>query len=152
MVAGSVKKLISLNKGLCHYCGNKTSVRSHVNDKYPTKDHIVPRAFGGANDISNYVLACARCNNKRGTTLFYCDCQDCNEKILDALYDPDTLNFIFSGIVKHNKPRIFKHEISNGKDWAVVIGAHRRNFYTYDEAVTFALTDSCVKDKDYGQD
>lgn len=30
------------------------------------KDHVVPRARGGSNDLSNLVLACNKCNQRKG--------------------------------------------------------------------------------------
>lgn len=34
-----------------------------------TKDHIIPKSKGGANDISNYQTMCERCNEEKGNRL-----------------------------------------------------------------------------------
>jgi hypothetical protein len=34
---------------------------------FPVADHVVPRSAGGADAIENLVLACASCNNYKGT-------------------------------------------------------------------------------------
>ncbi len=40
----------------CAYCGNPAS----------TIDHVLPRSRGGANEWTNTVAACGRCNNRKG--------------------------------------------------------------------------------------
>ncbi|HMN14944.1 MAG TPA: HNH endonuclease domain-containing protein [Bellilinea sp.] len=35
--------------------------------RYPEVDHVVPRARGGSNGLSNLVLACRECNRNKGT-------------------------------------------------------------------------------------
>ena len=44
----------------CQYCG-----RSYPREEL-TIDHVVPRSRGGASTWSNVVLACARCNARKG--------------------------------------------------------------------------------------
>lgn len=44
----------------CHWCGKPLTVLT------ATKDHRVPRCKGGANALTNLLLACKRCNHKRG--------------------------------------------------------------------------------------
>ncbi|WP_119730290.1 HNH endonuclease [Thermomonospora amylolytica] len=44
------------DRGLCGYCGK----RGH------TIDHVLPRSRGGADSWENTVLACGRCNNRKG--------------------------------------------------------------------------------------
>lgn len=41
--------------GFCSYCGSPAQSR----------DHVVPRAKGGLNDIRNYVPACRSCNQSK---------------------------------------------------------------------------------------
>jgi 5-methylcytosine-specific restriction endonuclease McrA len=48
--------------GRCAICGFHLAVNMHV-------DHIIPRAKGGSNAISNLQLVCARCNIKKGKAL-----------------------------------------------------------------------------------
>ena len=45
----------------CAYCGKGVSV-----DR-ATIDHVVPLKMGGDNDTGNLVLACSRCNGKKGS-------------------------------------------------------------------------------------
>lgn len=142
----SLRKLHKASNGVCHYCGRKTN--REISRLYPTRDHIVPRSFGGPNTMDNYVLACAGCNSERGTNLFYCKCRDCHERVLDALYDPESLRLLFSGIVEHNKPRI-KVRRDNGK-FSLRIGHQTKNFDTFEQAIEFATTEmSLVRKRNY---
>lgn len=151
MVSSNVRTLIKRDKGVCHYC--KRHVDINQKKKYPTRDHIVPRSLGGPNRLDNYVLACSHCNNDRGTSLFYCDCRDCREIILDFLYNPDSLKMVFDGIISHNRPIVSKqHEISShfyGK-WGVRFGYNKRYFETYEAAIEFALSHEFTKEVHYG--
>ncbi|MFG2004694.1 HNH endonuclease [Spirillospora sp. NPDC048911] len=45
------------DKGLCGYCGK----RGH------TIDHVLPQSRGGADTWHNTVLACGKCNNRKGS-------------------------------------------------------------------------------------
>lgn len=42
-----------------------------VEQSKPTAEHVVPRALGGSDSLSNYICDCAECNVKRQTTPFY---------------------------------------------------------------------------------
>lgn len=153
MVSGKhqIKALVRAFNGICHYCGHETSNRvawGAPTGLAPTREHIVPRTFGGPNDMSNYVLACADCNNHRGSMLFYCECQDCNEKIYDFLYDPATLRPLFNSIINHNKPRITKAKDNRSeKWWKVRIGYNTRSFDTWQEAIDFVQENTLTKEK-----
>ena len=46
-------------KGCCHYCGKYVSKRD------ATLEHVVPQSQGGTDDLSNLVMACFACNNKK---------------------------------------------------------------------------------------
>lgn len=48
-------------KGKCYYCSKKIA-KYHV-------EHVVPISRGGTNDISNIVLSCPSCNQKKGNRL-----------------------------------------------------------------------------------
>lgn len=50
-------RLYALDENRCLYCGAAGPL---------TLDHVVPRSLGGSNGPSNFVTACARCNNRRG--------------------------------------------------------------------------------------
>lgn len=42
----------------CQYCGTRRAPM--------TTDHVLPRSLGGADEWTNLVCACVRCNNKKG--------------------------------------------------------------------------------------
>lgn len=138
--------------GKCHYCKRLTDrVGEDGNSpNAPTREHIVPRSLGGCNDMENYVLACRKCNESRGTILFFCSCRDCNERILDALYDPESLEKMFKGIIAHNKPKISIVPIRNPNKYKVKIGHQSKYFYNFEDAIKFATVEmSLVRKKNY---
>lgn len=53
----------SSDKVICAGCGRV------LEQEFMHLDHILPRADGGANDITNRVLLCAPCNGRKGATL-----------------------------------------------------------------------------------
>jgi 5-methylcytosine-specific restriction endonuclease McrA len=56
------QNLIARDDGLCGYCGTRVG-------RDGTIDHIIPRSkpeAGGVHRWENVVLACARCNNRKG--------------------------------------------------------------------------------------
>ena len=56
--------------GRCVYCGIPARRPGRGVRRGPdlaTLDHVKPKAFGGALDRGNIVLACSACNNERGT-------------------------------------------------------------------------------------
>lgn len=46
----------------CRVCGSKENL---------TFDHIVPRAFGGSNEITNITILCDTCNNTKGHSYWH---------------------------------------------------------------------------------
>lgn len=52
-------QLIDIWGDACVYCGNNQA-DLHI-------EHIIPRARGGPDDITNLTLACGGCNSKKGT-------------------------------------------------------------------------------------
>lgn len=59
-------RLLERDGPLCHWCQRKTDPGLRSSSRlYPTLDHVVRRADGGSNDMSNLVIACRRCNNER---------------------------------------------------------------------------------------
>ena len=56
----SIKNLLLRDNYTCQYCEKK----------FPpdqlTKDHVKPRAYGGKTNWENIVIACSKCNHKRG--------------------------------------------------------------------------------------
>ena len=45
------------DNGACRYCGSTSD---------PTIDHVVPRVRGGGDEGENLVVACRRCNSRKG--------------------------------------------------------------------------------------
>lgn len=52
------KELLRRDRNQCQYCGSKKDL---------TLDHILPRSRGGKHTWDNLVIACACCNNKKGS-------------------------------------------------------------------------------------
>jgi 5-methylcytosine-specific restriction endonuclease McrA len=48
-----------LQEGECFYCGKTLGDRYHV-------DHVMPVSLGGSNGPENLVIACPRCNIRKG--------------------------------------------------------------------------------------
>ena len=59
-VSFSRRNLFRRDNNTCQYCG----ARPGMSDL--TIDHVVPRSQGGGNSWANCVLACTRCNRKKG--------------------------------------------------------------------------------------
>jgi 5-methylcytosine-specific restriction endonuclease McrA len=61
--------LRSIDDGLrCHYCQGNMDYRKSSSASYATWDHIIPKIEGGADTQENLVVACFKCNQKRGST------------------------------------------------------------------------------------
>lgn len=58
--ARKVRSLLRRDGDLCHFC------RDALNSENISLDHVIPRARGGSNELTNLVLACKDCNNARG--------------------------------------------------------------------------------------
>lgn len=56
-IAMTRRTVIARDRGLCQYCGERGD----------TLDHVVPRSRGGRHTWTNVVLACRRCNNRKGS-------------------------------------------------------------------------------------
>ena len=65
----------------CRYCGVQLASVEHTPERvepsgdayvcrpgyeFVTVDHVVPRAHGGSDELENLVLACSRCNSRKG--------------------------------------------------------------------------------------
>lgn len=135
MAVSVIVRLVSQAKGICHYCNRRTN-RVIGSPLQATREHVVPRSMGGANNISNYVLACATCNNKRGTTLFYCRCEHCSDLINTAMESQEFIDRVFEGIVKHQKVKVFFD--TPARRWSARQGHVRRHFDTWVEALDYA--------------
>lgn len=80
-VSGHVRSLIERDGPYCHYCkvecvtGAATRKGNHPHAA--TRDHIVPRLYGGRNLLDNFVLACRDCNSGRNHEVDHCECFRC---------------------------------------------------------------------------
>lgn len=60
-----MQTLISRDGKLCCWCGD---VLEYGTDKFPTVEHVVRRAEGGTDDLSNLKISCFKCNTTRHNT------------------------------------------------------------------------------------
>jgi 5-methylcytosine-specific restriction endonuclease McrA len=64
------KEYLATQNLTCHYCKQTNlKIKSKDPKELATIDHVVPRALGGKNEPSNYVVACQHCNEKKGAKL-----------------------------------------------------------------------------------
>ncbi|MFA5394379.1 MAG: HNH endonuclease [Candidatus Ratteibacteria bacterium] len=67
------ERIIKRDGLICCWCGCKLDLNAKFsNDKYATIEHIIPKKWGGGNDISNLGLACRKCNNSGVGEKFKC--------------------------------------------------------------------------------
>jgi hypothetical protein len=50
----------------CRWCGVATVLTKHTIPNQATIDHVIPSSKGGSSEDHNLVLACLKCNAKRG--------------------------------------------------------------------------------------
>jgi CRISPR/Cas system Type II protein with McrA/HNH and RuvC-like nuclease domain len=55
----------------CHYCDR------HLPPEKRTIDHVIPKVLKGPSSLDNFVLACGRCNRKKGHTVHPNHCAFC---------------------------------------------------------------------------
>jgi len=76
----SLKKLYERDKGTCYICGCKCDPEDIkiteegyyiAGDSYPSIDHVLPIAKGGAHTWDNIKLACRHCNAVKSDNIFY---------------------------------------------------------------------------------
>jgi 5-methylcytosine-specific restriction endonuclease McrA len=53
------KAVVRRDGYVCAYCGRRAT----------TADHVVPKARGGTDDMSNLVAACRSCNGRKGVRI-----------------------------------------------------------------------------------
>jgi len=152
-----LNKLYGQYGGRCHYCNCKTQRATSGNatkGNIATRDHVVPKYMGGANAMENYVLACHKCNSRRGNQLFYCDCMHCAPMIREALNNQKNIDKVFYALVDFNKPRIKvvpDHPAAHIKGKFIVKVGHSltKHFFSFEEAVDYALNAEHAKRKAY---
>lgn len=59
----SKKNLYIRDKGICQYCSARVALKT------ATIDHYIPKSKGGTHEWKNVVLACAKCNQKKGSKM-----------------------------------------------------------------------------------
>jgi hypothetical protein len=123
-----LSKLIRRDGAFCHYC-KVGLIRSQA-----TRDHVVPRSLGGPNSLSNFVLCCDGCNQKRGTDLDWCNCNFCGPLIAAYRNSDAYMNQMFLEIAKFNKPAV-KYRT---KMWKVYLHGNMHCFRTWEDAMDFA--------------
>lgn len=115
----------------CHYCKKDCNPLSKVNDPmHPTIEHVIPRSRRGKDLMSNYVVACAGCNSKRGNEMFYCDCDWCA-----PLYAEYSLNEV-RRMYMMERVRVRKNR--HGR-WTVTSGSGKRFFKSWNDALAAAM-------------
>lgn len=105
------KILLKKQNNICFYCGQKLNLSNS------SIDHIIPKSEGGSENISNFVVACKKCNRLRSTIDFNIFCNIVTS-ISDRNEFEDTCKHITS--IRRNK---VKHSIINGE--TVKNNAHR---------------------------
>lgn len=59
LTEGSIYSIYRLQRGRCKYCGVRLRQRYAI-------DHVMPMSRGGANTPENIVVACIRCDKRKG--------------------------------------------------------------------------------------
>jgi 5-methylcytosine-specific restriction endonuclease McrA len=59
----SKKTIWARDKGQCQYCDKKLTIKDC------TIDHVIPKSKGGKHTWNNVVIACRKCNQKKGSKL-----------------------------------------------------------------------------------
>lgn len=108
-VALTNRTLFARDRHVCAYCGNH-----FANYTYLSRDHIMPRSRGGADEWMNVVTACKVCNQRKG-------CKTLKESRMELIYVPyepnhfenlilqnrnilaDQMDYLLSGVPKHSR-------------------------------------------------
>lgn len=64
------EKLRAAQNDRCHWCSRVMhfAIDKRASKLYATFDHVTPRCQGGSNALDNLVLACFKCNHRRGSS------------------------------------------------------------------------------------
>ncbi len=68
-----LERLCEAQNYRCCFCSHEMN-HEQGSDKRATREHVIPRAFGGANSWDNTAASCSECNTMRGpmdAALFY---------------------------------------------------------------------------------
>jgi 5-methylcytosine-specific restriction endonuclease McrA len=57
------KAFLYISRKKCCWCKKPLSIEE------ATLEHLVPRCYGGTNELGNLTLACYECNNRRGNLI-----------------------------------------------------------------------------------
>ncbi len=76
--------LFGRDRSLCLYCGR---VFPHAS---LTRDHVVPKSLGGADEWENVVAACKRCNHHKGNRQPH----ECGMELLALPYVPNIAEYL----------------------------------------------------------
>jgi len=133
-----VSRLIQRDGPHCHYCNR------HLWRSQGTRDHVVPKSFGGIGTLENFVLACRGCNELRGNDLNWCDCDFCGPLISEYKSSPGYFERQFAGIIAYNRP-VVKRSKGLWKVYMYPNGTSNfpqevHSFKDWNEAIHFALT------------
>lgn len=103
------KTLFARDRNVCGYCGVRIS-----NHQKLSRDHIIPKFHGGADEWTNVVTSCIPCNQKKG-------CKSLKQSGMELLYIPyepnhfenlilqnrniltDQMEYLMSGVPKHSR-------------------------------------------------
>lgn len=126
-------RLLARDGNICHYCDCEMvspPAGGKAPDRAMTLEHIVPQSYGGTDDITNLVLACAECNNARGNDLDFCWCDHC-KRVMQKWTDRK-----FFAIINANKARV---KFSKGA-WRVRLNKQTYTFIKWEDAIHYATT------------
>lgn len=139
MYKPSIQSLIARDGSKCHYCNHTVKIAKDSSDngkRVATREHIVPRSFGGTWAKHNIILACMDCNSKRANEYFYCGCDFC----LKA-YELN-INDRFMSMMNYNATRISK---TRKGQWKLFWRGSLYFYNTWQDAMDALL----IKEKDY---
>ena len=128
-------RLIKRDGKNCHYCGveakfygrDTQGISNEKRLRMATKDHIVPKSMGGIGTMTNYVMACAECNEHRQDQLHYCGCAFCENVI--SQYFQRVFGLDHFGPVK---PKVWKHHDGT---WVMSIGLNSYRWTSWESAM-----------------
>jgi 5-methylcytosine-specific restriction endonuclease McrA len=122
----------------CAYCGASNVILE--------KEHIVPRARGGSDSISNLTLSCMKCNRSKAALpieVFLSDRPEVLKKIMGQLRKP----LKDAAVVNATRNALFSRLLATGLPVAAGIGAETKyNRNRFGVPKTHALDAACVGD------